>query len=152
MIAKIMDITHNAVIGKANRLGLGPKPSIKLCNSEQKRSIKNSGKKRFNPRNIMRIEQFVPATIEAMPSLGRSILDISKYECRYATHEDEETGAYLFCGHGVSHGKPYCEAHCRVAYRPLNERMQEATKRLVLYLSSQRSKTTFRIRLHDFET
>ena len=126
MIAEIMGITRNAIIGKAKRLGLGPKPSINLHIPK----ARNSARVKRRPRRMTfaaNPEPFVPATIEAVPSFGRSILDIAKNECRYATHEDEETSAYRFCGHSVSPGKPYCEVHCRVAYRPINERMQKAT-------------------------
>lgn len=134
MIAERMDVTRNMVIGKARRLGLGPKVSdhaktnTRLKHPPPKPKVfKPKPKRNFGGvwNNYPGItEPYTPRTIEASPTLSKSILSVAGEECRWPTHEDAETGGHRFCGHPSANGKPYCEAHCRLAYVQPKERSE----------------------------
>ena len=89
-IAGKLGKTRNAVIGKANRLGLSH----------------NSG-----PRPAVRGVQ--PPRRKEHPS---SPLDLTERMCRWPIGHPGEPG-FHFCGNQHVPGRPYCEAHCAIAYR-----------------------------------
>lgn len=138
MIAEQIGVTRNSAIGKAARLKLGPKPSDHP-NTRGRGKIKKPRPDRttsFTPKKAKRnfggvwgnypgiTDAYIPRTVEAAPTLSRSILSVVGGECRWPTHEDMETGEHRFCGHPNANGKPYCEAHCRLAYVQPKERSE----------------------------
>ncbi len=92
-------ITRNAVIGKANRLGLS-KPTKSSMTRQRKR------------------EEEVPVVEEVIeaPEGGVSILTLTHSTCRWPIgHPGEEN--FYFCGGRSKAGQPYCERHARMAYQ-----------------------------------
>ena len=89
-IGEKLGVTRNAVIGKANRMGLAH-------NSAAGGRRKPAAKPVRDPR----------------PS---SPLDLTERMCRWPLGHPGEAG-FHFCGVRRAAGRPYCEAHCRVAYR-----------------------------------
>ncbi len=92
-------ITRNAVIGKANRLGLS-KPTKSSMTRQRKR------------------EEEVPVVEEVFeaPEGGVSILTLTHATCRWPIgHPGEEN--FYFCGARSKTGQPYCEHHARLAYQ-----------------------------------
>ena len=84
-IAERLGTTRNAVIGKANRLGLSHMSK---------------------PR---------PAKVEPKPRAPGS-LDLNERMCRWPIgHPGDQD--FHFCGNPRIAGRPYCEAHCAMAYR-----------------------------------
>lgn len=123
-----LGVSRSAVIGKANRLGLGPKPSHSPHTAKPPRIRKPKPSTLGNvwgPFPRLKPEPFIPRVIEAPPSRGKSILRLARNDCRWATHEDEKTGQHRFCGHPRANGKPYCEAHCLLAYKQPKERSEK---------------------------
>lgn len=54
----------------------------------------------------------------------KTFAQLGPKDCRYNLHIDTwnpTKGADEWCGQPVKEGKPYCEAHCRVAYRKASE-------------------------------
>ena len=96
-------VTRNAVIGKANRMGLS-KPT--------KSSITRQRKRQEGDRPRPTAEEVVIVT----PDSGVSILTLTTATCRWPIgHPGEEN--FFFCGARTKTGQPYCEAHSRLAYQ-----------------------------------
>ena len=103
-IAEILGegVTRNAVIGKANRLGLS-KPS--------KSSVTRKQRKR---------EQQVK--VEAPPIVGTAtILTLTSSTCRWPIGDPGDEN-FSFCGAPSKPELPYCEYHSRMAYQPAASR------------------------------
>ncbi len=87
-IGKALDVSKNAVVGKAHRLGLKGRPS----------PIKRGKAQRA----------------KAEPKI-RSVIELSAHTCRWPIGDPREPG-FHFCGKPAMSGKPYCAEHAAVAY------------------------------------
>jgi GcrA cell cycle regulator len=136
------NITRNAVIGKAHRLGLKSRPSPVKAESSRKAPPHLAP----TPRVVTTPPAIAPKPVVAAPSphvsdiLSRQILppmpspapvprkpraegdkiitllDLSDKICKWPIgHPDEED--FHFCGSPVNPGTPYCAEHCAVAYQ-----------------------------------
>lgn len=90
-IAGKLGVTRNAVIGKANRLGLSHSSAAPARRRQTVTKLER------NPR----------------PS---SPLDLTERMCRWPIGHPGERD-FHFCGNAHVPGRPYCEAHCELAYR-----------------------------------
>lgn len=110
-IGLALDITRNAVIGKANRIGV-------LINSA---SPKNAPR----PARPVRINRFVakprvlapttPVVLEAPEPLGKTLLQLKARDCRFPVTDDSP---FLFCGHPQDAVSSYCPHHHYVVVWP----------------------------------
>lgn len=92
------DVTRNAVIGKAHRLGLKGRPSpIRTEKAVATHSPKPARR---------------AAAQAALPRTSR----VSDRQCHWPIGHPREPG-FHFCGDPAIDDKPYCEKHCSVAYR-----------------------------------
>jgi GcrA cell cycle regulator len=91
--------TRNAVIGKANRMGLS-KPTKSSITRRQKRETQ---------------EQEVQAA-KQMPPGGATILTLTGSSCRWPVGHPGEAH-FHFCGAKTTPGQPYCGQHARLAYQ-----------------------------------
>ena len=114
-LCKLMGLTRNAIIGKANRLHLGrKKPS-------------GNGKKklqRVGPRLRPQVYYVptLPAPVIELDFLDLTLDEIRSDECHYP-HGGEGT-AITFCGQLVEDGSSYCPFHrklCCYAIAPLRD-------------------------------
>lgn len=95
-IAEILgNVSRNAVIGKAHRLGLSGRPS---------------------PIKAKREEPARPAPVVAEQPAGATILSLTERMCRWPLGDPKEAG-FRFCGKMVTAGSPYCAEHAAVAYQ-----------------------------------
>lgn len=86
-IGKQLEVSKNAVVGKAHRLGLTGRPSpIKRTKVEKKDDSKI-----------------------------RSVVELSAMTCRWPIGDPRDAG-FHFCGKRVMTGKPYCPDHAAIAY------------------------------------
>lgn len=87
------DVTRNAVIGKAHRLGLKSRPSP-----------------------IRREAVSTPRPRSAPVSVPQRQKPVSGRQCQWPIGHPRETG-FHFCGAAAAEDRPYCHAHCALAYR-----------------------------------
>lgn len=98
------DVTRNAAIGRANRLqfkapanpGPAPKP----------RKQKKLGP-RPAPRPAPLSAAVVPMLCEEVAPLNLGLIELSEGTCHWPYGD----GPFVFCGHAVRHGSPYCPHH-----------------------------------------
>jgi len=110
--AELGDVTRNAVIGKAHRLGLSGRMSSKSPNA----GISIIRKKKIHiPKNQKIIEITTPTDEPMNPT---SFLEIKDGLCRWPIGEPENND-FKFCGRTTNEGFVYCQNHHKVAYQPL---------------------------------
>lgn len=85
------DVTRNAVIGKVHRLGLSARPSP-IRHERERRPAPVAGPVPTRPRRV------------------------SDRECHWPIGHPREPG-FHFCGAPAEPDRPYCAAHCALAYR-----------------------------------
>ena len=93
-------ITRNAVIGKANRLGLS-KPS--------KSSVTRQQRQKERAEKVLSLK---PPIDE-----GATIFSLTASTCRWPIGDPGELD-FHFCGAQSKIGQPYCEYHAAKAYQP----------------------------------
>lgn len=118
-------LSRNAVIGKANRLGLASREKISLgagVSKAPKARAATTRKAAPDLKAIAAVKAIIdrppPQVIETLPlpkSLELSLLEVKDGDCRWPTGEKADI---TFCGHNIHEGKPYCAYHCRLAYNP----------------------------------
>lgn len=106
-------VTRNAVIGKAHRLGLKPRPSPVKSDSPKAKKSTDAAK--------------TPAakTATAAPAKSRkkkkvatkiTLLDLTERMCKWPIGHPGEPD-FRFCGKPAEPGMPYCLEHCGEAYQ-----------------------------------
>jgi GcrA cell cycle regulator len=119
-IAREMGVSRNAVIGKANRLGLSRLKRATAGNLEQSRNNSRS--------NLVTPRERLARALKAKPQLALpeapadstarcSLLELQQWHCRWPIG-DPRCGDFGFCGGKPVDGLPYCLGHARMAYRP----------------------------------
>lgn len=99
-------VSRNAVIGKANRLGLSQPTKSSVSRKARRRA---PVQKRPDP---------MPE--EPVIGDGATILTLTKSSCRWPIGHPGEEG-FKFCGAGTEDNQPYCPYHARMAYQPLSK-------------------------------
>lgn len=111
------NVTRNAVIGKAHRLGLKSRPSPVKKDARKKAPAKPAAKK---------------VTVkETKPTSGKvSLLELTDRMCKWPIgHPGDDD--FHFCGKPAEPGMPYCAAHCAEAYQaqpPRRDTRQQAPR------------------------
>ena len=115
-IAEIIgDMSRNAVIGKAHRLGLAGRPS-----PIKEKTAKPKPKPAVLPvpaASQARAKAPVDNVVELQPGGGATILSLTERMCRWP-HGDPKKPGFRFCGKSVSEGSSYCAEHLKQAYQP----------------------------------
>ncbi len=105
------DLSRNACIGRAKRLGLSVSRSVKVDGAEHRLNRKPEGKTKtitIRPR-----PQFVCDPSTGFRTADVTPLNISIYELNGGTCHWPfgDNAPYLFCGHPTFGGSSYCECH-----------------------------------------
>lgn len=119
LIAIELGTTRNAVIGKANRLGLCR--SFGKAGQPKKRRAYPIRSRRIS---LARIFREPPPMIDdaLIPAEQRkTMMELHEDDCRWPVGEVGDPG-FFFCGGPVETGQPYCAGHCARAYQVGNER------------------------------
>ena len=91
------DVTRNAVIGKAHRLGLKSRPSpVKSESAKPKKAP--------------------PKEVPQPDGNQISLLDLTERVCKWPIGHPGEPD-FHFCGKSSEAGVPYCVEHCQMAYQ-----------------------------------
>jgi GcrA cell cycle regulator len=127
--------SRNAVIGKANRIGvkltgnihcLAPRaarpsagrprrPAIARTESLGKRAVVPAA-----PRERKPAWAFAQAQVGEMLKIG--LEEIGESACRWPIG-DPTSEEFAYCGIQTAKGRSYCAGHCRMAYKPPNSRV-----------------------------
>ncbi len=112
--AELGEVTRNAVIGKAHRLGLSGRMTSKKSNG----GVSIIRKKRVNISQNQKVINIAPVINEPMnPTDFENIKDGL---CRWPLGEPEEID-FKFCGRNTQEGFVYCQSHYKQAYQPLSK-------------------------------
>jgi GcrA cell cycle regulator len=128
--AAIGGITRMAVLGKIHRLGLSrpqmpklpPKPYLAALPKPIRAPAQGQAAATTRAtEGRTRINFDAPAP-RPPASLARAFEDLHAADCRWPTG-DTRNGPLTFCAHPRHGNRPYCLAHCRIAYqRPCPQR------------------------------
>lgn len=132
--AELGGVTRNAVIGKVHRLGLSGRAKSKpasVARPRVKTVVKQVRMPMATTRGNLAVIEMVdteievvqqPAEVVMIPLSRRiSIMELREGLCKWPIG-DPMDGNFAYCGADSSSGKVYCEAHCRIAFQPQNER------------------------------
>jgi GcrA cell cycle regulator len=115
--------SRNAVIGKAHRLGLDKKtaPPPTETKARPKASPDRKATRRATPPRaeseapkVSPIE-FIPRVVDVQ-TRQLTFQQLNDSICKYECTSNDNPSLYRFCGRPTHPGKPYCLAHCRIAY------------------------------------
>jgi GcrA cell cycle regulator len=130
VIADALGVTRNAVIGKANRLGLSeprkPKGSNRVVQPPPPAAVPREPPPapREDPPLLdeaPRMERVVPLVATGHDTALR-LVDLQVGQCRWICNDPRDEGGALFCGHRAIPGKSWCRAHHAVVYQPWHAR------------------------------
>jgi len=123
--------SRNMVIGKANRLGLGPRKQTPESISEGMRrgkplpALKAPKKLAFvggwralktGPKKPPHLPTLTEDQKEYICGKGIPLLELASSHCRWPINEPPKGGEYLFCGAKKMEGSSYCEFHSSKAW------------------------------------
>lgn len=125
-------LTRNAIIGKVSRLGLvrpsrpsrPPKPRaprIRTAATKTKLSIQGLGVAVLLDAHSQPLPE--ETEIEIPVEQRRALLELTEETCKWPVG-DPAAADFYFCGGVATPGKPYCCAHCRIAYQPPKARSE----------------------------
>ena len=138
------NVTRNAVIGKAHRLGLESRPSpVKAADAAASPTRAAAAPPPIAaappppPVNVAAAPAPMPAQapaprVQAKPAKGAkqtrtTLLDLSDKVCKWPIGHPGDAD-FHFCGKGAQAGFPYCTEHCLLAYQaqmPRKDRMRQ---------------------------
>ena len=126
---KIGEITRNAVIGKAHRLGLagratGSRKRNHSCSASVFPAPARARRTRARPRRELRRPiRAAPMRPLVLPELGPppdecvTVRTLTARSCRWPIGDPKAAG-FHFCGRTKAMGGPYCDHHAGIAYGP----------------------------------
>jgi GcrA cell cycle regulator len=130
------EVTRNAVIGKAHRLGLSGRPSP--VKSDRPRAAKPAKPKaaaasKPTPKPAQKpVQPAVPIIEEDFedsdPATRQTLLTVTDRMCKWPIGHPGEAG-FHFCGRKVQPSLPYCPNHAAKAYQPAQSRREKAEQR-----------------------
>lgn len=156
-MGEALGCTRNAAMGKAKRLGLsrpvylqGGRPAS-LVSTRQTRGSKEGGEafavikriksrreahaggmstvRRLGKRKCEGYESYASGVSPiSRPALNLAFMQLTNDTCKFECSSNDEPKNYVFCGHPVIEGKPYCSDHCKVVYVPVPKRTRPDLK------------------------
>jgi GcrA cell cycle regulator len=105
-IASQIGRTKSAIIGRANRLDLAKRHQN---DTPRARHVRPARHHPISPARLV-VPKFEPPSPSRRS--GAMLLNLEPDQCRWPFGERD----YVFCAAAVQPGRPYCKAHCRLAY------------------------------------
>ena len=136
--------SRNAVIGKANRIGvkltgnihLAPRASRPSAERPRRPAIARTGAPLWKRPALPAVARerkpawaFAQAEVGEMLKVG--LEDISESACRWPIG-DPTSEEFAYCGIQTAKGRSYCAGHCRMAYKPPNSRVWDGQRYVAL--------------------
>ena len=132
---KLGNVSRNAVIGKANRLGLSKPAAPKSTKQRRPRNMgtiqRNRGGQihRFSGNAALKVDYDEEYDLEPMDdvvvpiSMKLALHELEENTCKWPDGDPSRLETLTFCGHKTKEEKSYCEYHCNRAYlRPVDKR------------------------------
>jgi GcrA cell cycle regulator len=119
-IAQELGVSRNAVIGKANRLGLSRFRRATVLQQETAGTRRSARTKKTQVtilRALCTKRQLAFATFPVDGGNACSLFELQQWHCRWPIG-DPSSIDFAFCGAKPIDGLPYCPTHARAAYRP----------------------------------
>src|SRR5271165_3001883 len=113
--------SRNAVIGKANRIGIQLNGGRASASGAPRPVTKAAGKPAPAAPHSPSGRAWAFAEAEVGPMRRVPFKDIRAFACRWPVG-DPRSGDFAYCGLAPAEGRPYCAGHCRMAYRPPSAR------------------------------
>ncbi len=102
-IGKALNVSKNAVVGKAHRLGLNSRPSPIRREDEPAEAVADQPQKAVKPKTPKKSEKLF------------TVNDLTHSSCRWPIGDPKDAD-FHFCGKEALPDKPYCAEHAAVAY------------------------------------
>ena len=133
-IGRRLGVSKNAIVGKAHRLALSPRPSpIRRGASE---NAAPSPPRRVSGPNLPPLAQAALPPVadipiaRAQPQLRPVAPPVARSGARFSACcwpiGDPGTSSFHFCGTEAIQGKPYCPSHAQLAYVKVRDRREDA--------------------------
>lgn len=120
-VAAHLNTTKNAVIGRANRIGVGLNYRVALAVRLAKNKIERAemqdkpvakrgvaSERRGKPGTRLAPLEPPEETVTPLNGVGVRIWDLAPRHCKWVMGEPKD---FVFCGHGQKMGSHYCEEH-----------------------------------------
>lgn len=127
-IAREIDVTRNAVIGKLSRLGLSRPRDVLIRRQPGPRTGSSRPATRQSQVRMLRslhAAMAAPAAPVVIDDInerpGCSLFELGAQNCRWPIGRPGAEG-FGFCGSAPVEGLPYCAGHARMAYRTAAQR------------------------------
>ena len=120
-IGRAVGMSKNAVVGKAHRLQLPPRPSPIRRGSSAPKVPRAPG--HSNGRHAAKAQSGI--VVRATPRAPQPPQALGKSACKWPIGHPDEPG-FHFCGETALLGKPYCPDHYRRAYVAVRPRSDAA--------------------------
>ena len=137
--------SRNAVIGKANRIGVklsgnlncsAPRAPRSVTERPRRPAIARTGSPLWKrtavpalPRERKPAWLFAEAEVGDMLKVGFE--EIGEGACRWPVG-DPTSEDFVYCGVQTAKGRPYCAGHCRMAYKPPSARVWDGERYIAL--------------------
>ncbi len=134
-IGRRMGVTKNAIVGKAHRLNLPPRPSPIRRNPAEGHAPRRAAVKRVSGPTLPTLEANAPAAPRPLPQARpamvlRSVPTQPRPAGRVSACcwplGDPGTPTFRFCGDPAMQSKPYCAQHAALAYVKVRDRRDDA--------------------------
>jgi GcrA cell cycle regulator len=124
-IGRRLNISKNAVVGKAHRLNLPPRPSP-IRRHEGESAPRPSAPKRAQGPTLPPLSASMGTPVPGL----RAVMPTPKYSqratpCCWPIGEPGKP-SFHFCNAASAAGKPYCEEHAAIAYVRVRDRREDA--------------------------
>jgi GcrA cell cycle regulator len=133
-------VTRNAVIGKIHRLGLSgrattnraPRARPAAPRAAAARPQQTAAPRPVEAKETPSVpdpEPQVQMPVEIEPGKRATVLTLTEHTCKWPIG-DPGTDGFHFCGHKADAAQPYCTAHARLAYQPVQPRRRAERNRV----------------------
>jgi GcrA cell cycle regulator len=137
--------SRNAVIGKANRIGIKLTGHVHCSASRTPRSVSERPRRPAIARTDSLLwrraavpaiqRERKPAWLFAEAQVGEMLKvgleEIHEDSCRWPLG-DPTSEEFVYCGVQTAKGRSYCAGHCRMAYKPPNSRVWDGERYVAL--------------------
>ncbi len=125
-IGRRLNISKNAVVGKAHRLSLPPRPSPIRRHEGEAAAPRPAAPKRVQGATLPPLSAAMSAPLPPL----RAMMPVAKYSqratpCCWPIGEPGKP-SFHFCNASAVTGKPYCEEHAAIAYVRVRDRREDA--------------------------